>query len=144
MDWNFFKKAVWVWINKRWFLSEDYVQRFNTKIKNINLNEPITIPNFKGNFMCKSLIVHKTNGFFGGEQRGHYRCFSKIESASDKSEFRWLNISNETCTPMRLPSGLKNVFMLQKQSEIKKLRILRHWLLDAYIFFIYQMLLKNF
>ncbi len=101
--------------------SEDYVQRFNTKIKNINLNEPITIPSLKGNFMCKSLIVHKTNGLFGEEQRGHYRCFSKIESASDKSEFRWLNISDETCTPMRdYPVDLENVFivMLQKQSEI--------------------------
>jgi hypothetical protein len=101
--------------------SEDYVQRFYTKIKNINLNESITIPNLKGNFTCKSLIVHETNGLFGEEQRGHYRCFSKIETASDNSEFRWLNISDEKCTPMRdYPVDLENVFivMLQKQSDI--------------------------
>jgi hypothetical protein len=98
--------------------NESGIHRFKTKIKNINLNESITIPNLKGNFKCKSLIVHELIGSFGKKKRGHYRCFSKIETASDNCEFRWLNISDETCTPMRdYPVDLENValLMLEKQ-----------------------------
>jgi len=99
--------------------NESGVHRFKTKIKNINLNESITIPNLKGNFMCKSLIVHEPIGSLGKKKSGHYRCFSKIETANDKSEFRWLNISDETCTPMRdYPVDLENVYLLMLEKRL--------------------------
>ena len=93
-------------------------QRLETKIKNIDLDHPISIPNVNGKFKCVSAIVHYSNGLTGEEKGGHYTCFSRLET--NQSDFKWLEISDETSVPkLSLPVDLENVYllMLAKQTE---------------------------
>ncbi len=94
--------------------------RFNTKLKNANLDNPITFPNVVGIFECKSAIIHYSNSLSTKKEFGHFTCFSKIESnLSGQNVFKWLEISDQVSEPkLSLPTDLENVYLLMFEKKV--------------------------
>ena len=96
---------------------EDGDHRYETKIKNLNFDNPISLPGITGTFQCKSAIIHYSNGLTGSQKAGHYTCLVRINV--DK-KFKWLEISDEKSElKLGIPKDLKDVYLIMLEKKIE-------------------------